>query len=476
MLIQMRGYTRQIVNGTTDRTDIIYKGYLSYIQMITTKANNTGGKHHLHQVMQLAWPAILSNITTPLLSLVDIAIVGHLPSQTAIGAVAVGGTAFNMLYWLFGFLRMGTSGLTAQAYGKGDAKERSLVLMRALYIALLGATLLLALAPFAASPALRLIDPAEATLSQATSYFMILIWGAPAVLATYSLAGWFLGMQNSRMPLVMALVTNISNIAVSVTTVYVFGMGIEGCAIGTLTAQWLGALTGIAVLLRRYKLVRVKFTEVVESRELLKFLKVNVYIFLRTLCLVAVTMWFTHAGAEQSVEILSANAVLLQFFMLYSYFIDGFGFAGEALVGRYCGASDCVNMRRVIKVLFKTGLVIGASFTVAYFCCGDLILNLLTDKSDVVATAREYLPWVVSIPLLGMSAFLYDGIFIGLTRTWDMFLSMLSAAGMFFLLYFIFTPLMGNHALWMAFVAYLGIRGLILHIFLKRYTPKMSCK
>lgn len=429
----------------------------------------TAPGRHIHQVMRLAWPAILSNITTPLLALVDIAIVGHLPSDTAIGAVAVGGTAFNMLYWLFGFLRMGTSGLTAQAYGRNDHRERSLVLMRALYIALLGAALLLVLAPFVAAPALRLIDPGEATLAQATRYFMILIWGAPAVLATYSLSGWFLGMQNSRMPLIMALVTNISNIAVSLIAVYAFRLGIEGCAIGTLAAQWLGAGTGLAVLLCRYRLVRVKFTEIVESRHLLKFLKVNVYIFLRTICLVAVTLWFTHAGAGQSVDILSANAVLLQFFMLFSYFLDGFGFAGEALVGRYYGGADYASLHQVIRVLFKTGFIIGIIFTAIYFCGGNLILSLLTDKQEVVDTAREYIPWVISIPLLGMSAFLYDGIFIGLTRTGDMFLSMLSATAMFFILYFTFFPLIGNHALWMAFVSYLAVRGLILHISLKRH-------
>lgn len=411
------------------------------------------------QVMSLAWPAIVSNITTPLLSLVDMAIIGHLPDDNAIAAVAVGGTAFNMIYWLFGFLRMGTSGMTSQALGRGDTVSRSAILYRAILIALCASMLMIMLTPFFGRAGLQLIDPQPDTLDKACLYFNILVWGAPAVLVNYSLSGWFIGMQSSKSPMVMALVTNIVNIAVSLIAVYVLELGISGVAVGTLIAQWSGMIAGLVILYTRFKPQAVGMDKIADRKGLAGFFSVNVFIFLRTLCLVAVTVWFTRAGAMQNALVLSANAVLLQFFMLYSYFIDGFAFAGEAIAGRLYGAKRFDDLHEMTNTLLKTGAALALLFTLLYFIGGEYIITLLTDRDDVVNVALEYLPWVFAIPTIGMTAFVFDGIFIGVTHTGRMFVSILVATTIYFSLYFIFKPMMGNHALWLAFISYLGVRG-----------------
>lgn len=418
-------------------------------------------------ILAIAVPAIVSNITTPVLGLVDVAIAGHIGAAASIGAIAVGSTMFNMLYWLFSFLRMATAGLTSQSCGAGDLHSSSAHLRRALLISMTIAVLLIIFSHPLGYATLDFLDADDATAPLARSYFGIVIFGAPAVLGTYAINGWLLGMQNTRIPMYVAIATNLFNIAVSAVLVFGFGFKIEGIATGTLSAQWFGFIIAIVALWRRYHPEHVAFTEIIRSSNLARLFRLNLDIFLRTLCLVAVTAWFTRAGAEQGVEILAANALLMQLFMFFSYFTDGFAFAGEALAGKHYGAGEYDMMRAVVRRLMGWGAWLALGFTIVYFLGGEMIIRLLTDDYTVIDTAREYLPWAVGIPFCGIMAFLYDGVFVGLTLTRRMLVSLLAGMAVFFFIYFALSPIMGNHALWMAFLGYLLVRGVTLGMLFK---------
>lgn len=421
------------------------------------------------QILSLSVPSIVTNITTPLLSLVDVAIVGHMGASDYIAAIAVGGSMFNMLYWLFGFLRMGSSGMTAQAFGAGDGKAQSRVLKQALLVAVIAGALMIALQRPVCDLVLRFMDVSGDTELYAKTYFYILIWGAPAVLGNYVLCGWLLGMQNSKATMWISIFINVCNIAASCMLVFVFRLGITGVATGTLTAQWLGFGLALVIAATRYNIVKITFREIVEWTGLRRFFQVNVDIFLRTVCLVTVTIWFTRTGALQGPEMLAVNALLMQFFTLFSFFMDGFGFAGEAMAGKYVGANDRPNLKASVDALCRWAFVIAVMFTLLYLAGGDLLLSLLSDDKTVVAHAHEYLHWVVTIPVVGFLAFTWDGIFIGATATRDMLRSMLGATAIFFTVYFIAYPRMHNDGLWLAFLCYLFTRGLILTIIGRRY-------
>ena len=413
------------------------------------------------KILQLAIPSIVSNITVPLLGLVDVAIVGHLGSASYIGAIAVGGMLFNMIYWIFGFLRMGTSGMTAQAYGKRDLTEVVRTLLRAVGVGLLISLGLWILQ----SPILRgafvLIDATEEVKRWASLYFNICIWGAPAILGLYGFAGWFIGMQNSRFPMFIAITQNIVNIAASLCFVFVLGMKVEGVALGTLIAQYAGLFMAFALWLKYYGRLKayIDWNGLWGGEEMRRFFSVNSDIFFRTLCLVAVTTFFTSTGARQGDVILAVNTLLMQLFTLFSYIMDGFAYAGEALAGRFIGAKNDVGLRRCIRLLFLWGIGLSLSFTILYAFLGRDFLGLLTNDTSVIKASGDYFYWVLAIPLCGFSAFLWDGIFIGATATRQMLYSMLVASASFFIIYYLFYRSMGNHALWMAFLGYLSLRG-----------------
>ena len=413
------------------------------------------------KILQLAIPSIVSNITVPLLGLVDVAIVGHLGSASYIGAIAVGGMLFNMIYWIFGFLRMGTSGMTAQVYGKRDLTEVVRTLLRTVGVGLLISLGLWILQ----SPILRgafvLIDATEEVKRWASLYFNICIWGAPAILGLYGFAGWFIGMQNSRFPMFIAITQNIVNIAASLCFVFVLGMKVEGVALGTLIAQYAGLLMAFALWLKYYGRLKayIDWNGLWGGEEMRRFFSVNSDIFFRTLCLVAVTTFFTSTGARQGDVILAVNTLLMQLFTLFSYIMDGFAYAGEALAGRFIGAKNDVGLRRCIRLLFLWGIGLSLSFTILYAFLGRDFLGLLTNDTSVIEASGDYFYWVLAIPLCGFSAFLWDGIFIGATATRQMLYSMLVASATFFIIYYLFYRSMGNHALWMAFLGYLSLRG-----------------
>lgn len=410
-------------------------------------------------ILKIGIPAIVANITTPILALVDTAITGHMGSAVYIGAIAVGGVMFNMLYWFFGFLRTGTSGLAAQAYGAADARVQALTLYRSLGVGIAIGIALVALQ----GPLLWLMQKIIAADSEtsvfAGQYFKILIYGAPAVMATHALSGWFLGMQNSRVLMWTSLVINIVNILVSLVLVLGLKWQIPGVAAGTLTAQWAGLGAGL-LFLRKYRLVRVSRQDVFETKSLKRFFIVNSDMMWRGLCFIVMTTWFTKAGAAQGAVVLAANTVLMQFFYFFSYLADGFAFSAEALAGKFLGASDLPSLRRCVKIVMRWGAGLAVSVTLVYLFFGNTMISLLTNEETVRAAARHYLPWAALTPLLGFAAFLWDGVFVGTTLSRQLVVTMVFALAVFFGVWFLW-PQGGNHALWTAFLAFLSTRGLV---------------
>ena len=418
---------------------------------------------HNREILQIALPSIVSNITVPLLGLIDAAIVGHLGAASYIGAIAVGGMLFNIIYWIFGFLRMGTSGMTSQAYGQKDEAETMRILARSMGVGMLIALALIILQYPIERIAFTLMKATPEVERLASLYFRICIWGAPAVLGLYSISGWCIGMQNSRFPMYVAITQNIVNILASLVLVYGFGMKIEGVAIGTLVAQYAGLLMAIWLWTSHFKhlLPYIQLQTLLAKGAIRRFFQVNRDIFFRTLCLVAVTMYFTSAGAAQGEVILAVNTLLMHFFTFFSYIMDGFAYAGEALVGKHLGANDRPALRQMVHQLFVWGIVLSLVFTLVYGIGGKVFLGLITNEQSVITASSAYFYWVLAIPLAGFAAFLYDGIFIGATATRWMLYAMSIATIAFFLIYYVFRGAMDNHALWLAFITYLALRGIV---------------
>ena len=416
--------------------------------------------------MKIALPAIVSNITVPLLGLVDTAIVGHMDSAAYIGAIAVGGVIFNIVYWLFTFLRMGTSGITAQDLGAGNTAEITNTLYRSCLLALAIGVLLIALQWPIFHVALRLMNPTPEVMAHARTYLYICIWGAVAVQLLYALNGWFVGMQNTRIPMVVAIVQNVVNIALSLLLVFGFGMGIAGVALGTVLAQYIGLLTAVLMLRAKYRefLTPIVWRNVMQRAALMRFLNVNRDIMLRMVCLIAVTTWFTAAGSRQGDLILAANAILFQLFYLFSFFFDGFANAAEAMCGKYKGARDVERFALTVKRVFLCGGVLVVLFTTGYVVGEDFILGLLSSQPLVIDTARDYFHWLLLVPVCGIMAFVWDGVFIGVTSTRRLLLSMFVGTVVFFAAYLWLFPAYGNDGLWISFLLYLFARGVTLSV------------
>lgn len=420
---------------------------------------NKGNK----EILNIALPSIISNITVPLLGLIDVAIVGHLGTASYIGAIAVGGMLFNIIYWIFGFLRMGTGGMTSQAYGAKNWDESMLILLRSITVGTLIALILIASQYPIEYLAFTCIDTTPEIKRLSSAYFRICIWGAPAVLGLYSLSGWFIGMQNSRFPMFVAIIQNIVNILASLLFVFGLGMKIEGVAWGTLIAQYAGFIMAFGLWLKHYGQLRkqANYRTIFTHQAMMRFFLINRDIFFRTICLVAVTVFFTSAGASQGEIILAVNTLLMQLFTLFSYIMDGFAYAGEALTGKYIGANNPKALQQIVKQLFGWGIILSLAFTLLYGIGGENFLRLLTNENEVIQASSTYFYWVLAIPFAGFAAFLFDGIFIGATATHMMLRAMLIASITFFLIYFGCKGWMGNHALWLAFNTYLLLRGII---------------
>lgn len=435
------------------------------------------------RILRIALPSIVSNITVPLLGLVDVTIVGHMGEAAYIGAIAVGGLLFNMLYWNFGFLRMGTSGLTSQAYGRKDPDGEMKILTQALCVGLIASGVILLMQYPVELLAFRLLEASDGVEAYAVRYFRVCVWGAPAVLMMYGFKGWFIGMQNSRYPMFIAIAVNCINILCSLVMVFLLHWKIEGVAWGTVIAEWCGLGMAFALWKKRYGSLRKYFTlrGSLQWKAMKRFFSVNRDIFFRTVCLIAVTAFFTSAGARQGDTILAVNTLLMQLFTLFSYVMDGFAYAGEALVGCYIGACDTGKLRHAVRNLFAWGAGLSLLFTVLYGIGGESFLGLLTEEREVVEMAGRYFYWAMAVPFAGFAAFLWDGILIGATATRQMFRAMSVACVSFFLLCYFFSGTTDNHALWAAFLVYLALRGILQTwwgwlIFSPAYCRKLSGK
>ena len=424
------------------------------------------------EILSLAIPSIVTNITVPLLGLVDVAIVGHMGDASYIGAIAVGTMMMNVICWLFGFLRMGTSGMTSQAYGRGDSKEAATILFQAIALGAAIGILFVLFQPLLLRLFLFFMRPSDEIRAFASVYFHVCVFGLPAALVMYGLTGWFIGMQDTRTPMTVSIFQNIVNIMTSLLLVYVFGMKVEGVALGTLTAQYSGLLLALYILRRKYashyQLLFSQFTlkpgdysSFSYKHTLNRFFRVNRDIFLRTLFLVAVNAAFTSVGSRQGDVILAVNTLLFQFFTLYSYIMDGFAYAGEAICGKYYGAGNAPSFHACIRRLFAWGVIMTVVYTAAYYFGANDILHVLSNEQTVIEASEPYLLWVALIPIAGMGAFIWDGVFIGITDSRGMLLSCFVAAIVFAIMLTLFFTTMGNHALWLALLSYLLARGVM---------------
>ena len=439
------------------------------------------------RILGLALPNIITNITVPLLGMVDMAIVGRL-STDHIGAIAIGTQIFNLIYWNFGFLRMGTSGFTAQAYGAKDFDESLRIFIRAIAIALIVAIVLILFQWPISRLSLLIFRSSPHVLNLALAYFFVRIWAAPATLGLYAVKGWFIGMQNSRLPMWIAIFLNCVNILCSLIFVMVFHWDIRGVALGTVIAQYSGFAVGLFFLHREVKRIipntqyahhtRQLILDSLHWQEMKRFFRVNGDIFLRTVCLATVFTFITAASGRISPTILAVDALLMQFFTLFSYIMDGFAYAGESLVGRYIGARDSKSLRLSVRLLLVWGLILTLLFTILYAIGGEWFLAIFSDKPEIISASKPYLFWALIIPVCGFAAFLFDGIFVGATASRTMRNSMFIASAMFFIVYFglkqfaihhsYLTTQNWNNILWIAFMVYLALRGIIQAFYLNK--------
>ena len=416
------------------------------------------------EILKLAVPNIISNITIPLLGLVDLALMGHLGSDIYIGAIALGGVIFNFIYWGFSFLRMSTSGFTAQAFGEKNQTESITILIRALLVAFFISFLILILQAPIAWASFKIIGGSTEVETLANEYFRIRVWAAPAALSLFVFSGWFLGMQNARYPMIIAIAVNVANILFSVFFVFVLKMKSEGVALGTALSQYIGL--GIALILFSYKykemLARVSTKGIMNIKILFNFFKVNTDIFIRTFCIIGVFTFFTSKSASINDTILAVNSILIQLLLFFSFFIDGFAFAGEALVGKFVGAKEIVNLKKVIKLLFYWGVGLALIFTITYLPGVNFILKLLTSQTEVVQSAQPFIIWVILVPLASFASFIWDGIYIGATASKAMRNTLLASTFLVFVpIYYFLYSVIGNHALWLGMILFMLARGLI---------------
>lgn len=422
------------------------------------------------KIFSLAIPNIITNITVPLLGMIDIAIAGRLGSATYIGAIALGANIFNMVYWNFGFIRMSSSGFVAQAYGSRDFAEAMNVLIRSLIVGVgIGLIILLLQYPIGKF-AISLIESGAESRHHVETYFRIAVWAAPAVLGTYAFKGFFIGMQNAQTPMIIAIVNNILNIVLSFMFVFGFEMKVEGIALGTMLSQVITFVICIVMWKKLYGRL-TKYTNrstVFDKEAIKKFFKVNGDVFVRTFLLTLVTTFFTFVSAKMGDMILAANALLMQFFMLFSYFMDGFAYAGEALTGRYIGAQNHFLLKSMLRRLFFWGFIVSAVSAVVYIFFPSQILHILTNDLEVINTTKTFITWTVLIPITGFAAFLWDGIFIGATASKEMRNAMIFSSITFFASYYIATPILGNNGLWLSFILYLAVRGITQTVWAKK--------
>lgn len=414
------------------------------------------------QVLYLAIPIILANLTQPLMSAVDTAVAGHLPGAEHLAGVALGSLLFNLLLWAFGFLRMGTTGVVAQYFGAGKPESVVLTVGRGVLIACAIGLLILLLQRPLISGGLALLGASQEAAEQASLYAHGRVWSAPFTLINYVILGWLLGCQRVRVALAIQVLINVVNLVAVLSFVYGLDLGVSGIGRATALADISGAAVGAWLIWRSYgpQINTTRWKSVLEPTALRRLIQINSHIFIRTACLLGSMAWFTHLGAQQGDALLAANAILLNFLSFTSYGLDGFAHAAETLSGSAVGQRNPTRLARVIHVCMVWGLIGSLLYMLVYGLAGISLIGLLTDQPDIAGLASQYLLWAVLAPLVSMPAYLYDGVFMGATRTRPLMLIMVGCSAAFLLLSLSLLPAFGNHGLWISFLVFNGLRGL----------------
>jgi len=423
------------------------------------------------QILNLATPNIISNITIPLLGMVDLAIMGHLDSEKYLGAISLGGMIFNFIYISFNFLRMGTGGFTAQAFGRNDKNEILYLLARSLFIAVVCGLALIALQVPIERVGFYFIEGSKDVENLAAEYFHIRIYAAPATIGLFALTGWFIGMQDAKTPMYIAILINLVNVLLNLLFVYEFNMTSNGVALGTLISQYVGFFIASYLIVKKHSSLFNRFSlKAILNRVALKrFFSVNRDIFIRTVMLISVFSFFTAESAKISDNILAVNTLLLQYLMMFSFIMDGFAHAAEALSGKYFGMNNQELLNKTIKYIFGWGMAFSVLFSLIYLAFGEYVLVVFTDNQVIVDGAKPFLIWVAIVPLLSFASYLWDGIYIGVTASKAMRDTMLLSVLIVFVpLYLLLKPGMGNHALWIALLVFLFARGFFQTIYAKK--------
>ena len=456
-------YTLYTIHHTLYTPKFAHSQFFPYLCSMKSSSLNS-------QILRLAIPSILANITIPLVGLVDTAIVGHIANATAIGGIAIGTMLFDLLYWNFGFLRVGTSGMTAQAYGRGDKVECARLLSQSIGIALIGATLIWFIQWLFVNLVLMLVPCSPEVASFAREYFFIRIWAAPATLSLMAFKGWFIGMQDTVSPMLTDILVNVVNMAVSYTLAIYTPMGALGVALGTVIAQFTGLTAAIILLLAKYRHLwqglsplRLAF----DGQGMRRLLSLNGNLFIRSLCFMVVYVGFTSLASKYGDVELAVSTLMMKLFMLFSYFVDGFAYAGEALVGKEWGAMRRESkgdeaIRRVVQLLFAWSLGVGLLFTLLFGVWSDACYSAMTNDAMVLSRLADYTGWLIAMPIVSTLAFMWDGVYAGATAGKQIRNAMIYAALGFVVCYIATYWWLGIPGLYIAYFAHLVARVLYL--------------
>ncbi len=413
-------------------------------------------------ILRIAVPIMLSNVTEPMIGVVNTAVVGQLPETHLIGGVAVGSLIFSFLFWGFGFLRLSTSGLSAQATGAGHAEEVGAIVWRSLLIALLIGLTLIALSPILKPLAISLMGGSKDVQAAATTYFSYRIWAAPAALANFTILGWFIGQGRTKVALITQLALNLTNMALSIILVLHFNMGIAGVGLAVLIAEYAAVGLGLIMVLQRLRELRQPFdrSAVLNRAKITSLITANADMMIRTICLLFAFAWFTARGARNGDTTVAANSILLHMFEVAAYLLDGFAYAAEALVGQAIGAKNRQSYGRAITLSTGYVMLFGALASLLILFSGPGFIALMTVNEDIRTYANQYLYWAAITPFLGAACFLYDGIFTGAMATRDMRNMMLLSLAAYMLAWYVLEPPYGNHGLWAALSIFFIVRSI----------------
>ena len=430
-------------------------------------------------ILRLAIPSILANITIPLVGIVDTAIVGHISDASAIGGIAIGTMLFDLLYWNFGFLRVGTSGLTAQAYGAKRLDECRRILVQSTTTAFLGALLVWAIQWLFVTAVLAVVPCSVAVAATARSYFFVRIWAAPATLMLMAMKGWFIGMQDTKSPMTVDILVNVVNMVASYVLAVHTHLGVVGVAWGTFIAQYSGLLLAILIMTFKYRIVHIGFGEMRDAMrgpEMRRMMALNGNLFIRSLCFMVVYVGFTSLASRYGDTELAVSSILMKLFMFFSYFLDGFAYAGEALVGKAFGRlkvkGERLEVSGIIRSLFNWSIGVGLVFTLVYAEWGDGCMALMTSDTQVLTASERYMGWLIAMPIVSALAFMWDGIYVGATAGVAIRNSMIWAAVAFVLAYVATYRWVGTQALYIAYFAHLGAR--VIYLTAKRNSIYVS--